>query len=275
MAAPASPAPVRLRSPAERWHRPAFILFLLAWGVNWVLALLCIELPPEAGWIEASLLLTATFTTLIALGRRLPLQNVLTAGLLLGGLGSVIIAVTALSGVPFGPVVYGDALGERMFGVVPWAMPLIWIVLVMNGRGVARLIMRPWRRTNFYGYWVIALTCLLAVVFELGFEPFAVKVKGYWLWRLGPSVLTWQTAPWVNFLGWFVSVLGLLAFSIPWLINKQPVKQPTDYHPLVLWVLLNLWIATGNSAHGLWGATAVSVAANAVAITYAIRGARW
>jgi uncharacterized membrane protein len=259
----------------ERWHKPAFILFLLAWTVNWVLALLNIELPTEGRWVESLLVLTAGATTLLALGRRLPFQNVLMAAVLIGGIGSIITAIGALSGVPFGPVVYSDSMGEQFLGVVPWPIPLLWIVLVINGRGVARLMMRPWRRTNYYGYWVIGITCLMAVLFELGFEPFAVHVKNYWAWLTGRSVLSWHTAPWVDFPGWFVSVLGILAFAIPWLINKQPIKQPMDYHPLVVWLLLNLWVATGNAAHDLWSAVLLSTAGNAVAATYAIRGARW
>ena len=74
-----------------------------------------------------------------------------------------------------------------MLGVVPWPLPLLWVVLVINARGVGRLVMRPWRKTNFYGFWVIGLTCLLVLAFDLGLEPFAVEVKGYWLWPLGEA----------------------------------------------------------------------------------------
>jgi hypothetical protein len=79
----------------------------------------------------------------------------------------------------------------------------------------------------------------------------------------------------VNFLGWFCGCLGILAFTMPWLINKQPVKQPMDYHPLVVWALMNLWVLTGNAVHGLWGAALLGLALNGAAIAYAIRGARW
>jgi uncharacterized membrane protein len=274
-ATPSSPGKIRLSSEVACWHKPVFILFLLVWLVNWVLLLLRIELPREARWIEALLPLFAAATTLLGLSRRLPLQNVIMAAFLIAGISSGITAVGALSGVPFGPVVYGESLGENLFGVVPWTLPLLWVVLIINGRGVARLMMRPWRKTNYYGFWVIGLTCLLAAVFDLGFEPFAVKVKGYWLWQTGSSVLSWYSAPWVNFLGWFVTALGILAFTIPWLINKQPIKQPIDYHPLAVWLLLNSWVATGNAGDQLWLAAGVALVGNGIAAFYAIRGARW
>jgi hypothetical protein len=79
----------------------------------------------------------------------------------------------------------------------------------------------------------------------------------------------------VNFLGWFVTALSILAFSIPWLINKQPIKQPVDYQPLVNWLLVNSWFMMGNALHRLWPAVGVGLGANAVAAFYAIRGARW
>ena len=259
----------------DRWHRPVFILFLITWTVNWLLLLLRIELTPEARWVEALLPLLAAATSLLALGKRLPLQNVLMAAALIAGLSSLITAVGALSGIPFGPIVYGDAVGQQLFGVVPWTLPLLWLVLIVNGRGVARLIMRPWRKTNYYGFWVIGLTCALAVLFDLGFEPYAVTVKGYWLWLTGKTVLSWHTAPWVNFFGWLISALGILVFTIPWLINKQPIKRAVDYHPLIVWLLLNLWVATGNALHDLWPAVAVTALGNAIAMVYAVRGARW
>lgn len=257
------------------WHKPVFIVFLLVWAVNWLLLLLRIELSVEARWLEAMLPLATAATTLLALGRRLPFQNVLMAAVLICGLSAGIIAVCALSGVPFGPVVYNGDHGELVFGVVPWHLPLLWLALIINGRGVARLIMRPWRKTNYYGYWVIVLTGLLVVVFDLGLEPFAVQVKGWWVWLSGKTVLSWHSAPWVNFLGWFASAVAIMALTITWLINKRPVKQPMDYQPVAVWLLLNLWVATGNAVQGLWLSVAVMAAGNAVAAIYAVRGARW
>ena len=272
---PTMVAQARLSPSAGRWHKPVFILFLVVWAVNWVLLVLRVQLPAQGRWIEALLPILAAATSVLALGRRLPFQNVLMAVVVILGLSTAIVAVGALSGVPFGPVVYSDGLGERVFTVVPWPMPLLWVALIINGRGVARLIMRPWRKTNFYGYWVIGLACALAVLFDLGLEPFAVHVKGWWIWLSGVATLSWHTAPWVNSLGWFIAALAILALAIPWLINKQPIKQPMDYQPLVVWLLLNLWVATGNALHGLWWAVGVTLVGNAVAAVYAVRGARW
>ena len=268
--------PVPKPSPAiERWHKPIFILFLLFWAGAFVFLCLGLDSPFERRWTEGPLLLSATFTSLLALARRLPLQNVFMTALLIALISGGIMSVASMSGIPFGPCRYLEALGDKFFNVLPWSLPLIWIMIIINGRGVARLVMRPWRKTNYYGFWVIGLTCALAVILDLGLEPFAVFVKDYWIWEVPKSVPDWYTAPWVNFLGWFVAALAILAFTTPWLINKQPVKVPIDYHPLVVWLLLNLWLMTGNALHHLWAAVGFCLASNVVISIYAIRGARW
>jgi putative membrane protein len=270
VAAHAQPAPW-----VRYWHKGAFIAFLLCWALNVVLLALGVE-PRGAGrWVEAALLVTAAATTLLTLAKRLPLQNVVSAALLIALISGTVIAPATVSGIPFGPFTYSDVLGGKLFGALPWTIPLLWIVVIVNSRGVARLIMRPWRKTNYYGFWVIGLTCALALVLDLGLEPFAARVKHYWAWRAPAWVPQWYSAPWVNFLGWLVVSLGVMAFTTPWLINKRPVKLPMDYHPLATWLLINLYFALGNALHGLWGAAAITVAGGVIASTFAVRGARW
>lgn len=226
-------------------------------------------------WAEELFLVLGCATTLVSLARRLPVQNVLAAAGVITSVAGIIEIVGASTGIPFGPRIYTDKLGERLFNELPWPVLLLWVVVIINSRGVARLILRPWRKTTFYGFWVIGLTCVLAVIFDLDLEPFATQVRRYWLWHAPKTVWNWHSAPWVNFLGWFVTALAALGFTTPWLLYKQPVKQPTDYHPLILWVLLNLFFLTGCAMRQMWPAVTLNLAANGVVILYAVRGARW
>jgi len=84
-------------------------------------------------------------------------------------------------GIPFGPFLFGVEAGPQLFKTLPWAMPLIWVVAVLNSRGVVRLILRPWRKLRSYGFWLIGLTAALTMLFDLAFDPFASRVKHYWL----------------------------------------------------------------------------------------------
>lgn len=244
-------------------------------AINESVLFLRIDLAPGGRWLEGLFLIAAAVAALVALGQRLPLQNVLMAATLIYCISGLILLVAAVTGVPFGPIVFSDTLGGMWFGVLPWTVPLLWVVAIVSGRGVARLIMRPWRKTNFYGFWVIGITCLLLVHLDLALEAFAVDVRHYWLWRPTVTSLKWHTAPWVNFLGWFVTALAVLSLTLPSLINKQPVKRPMDYQPLIMWMLLHGWLATGNAVAGLWPAVAAGVAGVVVAAVFAVRGARW
>ena len=256
---------------ASALHRAALFASLIFAALT-----LAANLPAfaNARWPAALFLLSALAATLLALARNLPWENVLSAAALIAAISGFAHALNAKTGLPFGTRVGTDALGPRLFGVLPWPVPLIWIVAILNSRGVARLILRPWRRTPNYGFRVIGLTCLLTVVFDLSLEPWAGDVNVWWFWQM-PSVPAWHHAPWVNFLGLAVTTLLILAFITPWLINKKPVPPPPpDYQPLVLWLLLNFLPAVGNAAHHLWSAGAVGLIAAALVTTFALRNVR-
>jgi uncharacterized membrane protein len=257
---------------AQLVHKPLFIAFLICFAVADVMLCLGIDLP--GNWAAGLFMVLAAATTFGALARRLPLQNVLWAGALIATLATIIETVSVTTGIPFGPHVFTDKLGAKIFDILPWSIPLAWFVMVVNCRGVARLIMRPWRKTNYYGFWVMGLTGLLAVLLDFNLEPYATHVRHYWRWQTAGTVLNWYSAPWVNFLGIFVTVLSILAFTTPWLINKLPTKYPTDYHPLIMWQALNLYFSTANALHQIWPALAVGLGSALLVLVLTVRGAR-
>ena len=257
---------------AQLLHKPLFIAFLICFAGAYVLLCLGIDLP--GNWAAGLLMVLAAATTFGALARRLPLQNVLWSGALIATLATIIETVSVTTGIPFGPHIFTDRLGAKIFDILPWSIPLAWFVVVVNCRGVARLVMRPWRKTNYYGFWVMGLTGLLAVLLDLTLEPYATHVRHYWSWQTAGTVPNWYSAPWVNFLGIFVTVLSILAFTTPWLINKLPTKYPTDYHPLVMWQALNLYFSTANALHQTWPALAVGLVSAVLVLVLTVRGAR-
>ncbi len=270
------PAPETPRLARTRLlHLFLFIGFLLVLAA-WLGSLLHFPFFTHARWAEDLLPILALATTLMAMARSLPAQNVILAATLIAVISGIVETISAKTGIPFGPLVYTGNLGPELFGTLPWPIPLTWVVTILNSRGVARLILRPWRKMGKYGFWVIGLTCLLSVIFDLGLEPFAVRVNHYWIWHVPGNVPAWHTAPWVNFVGWATTTLLILAFTTPWLINKKHIKNaPPDYHPLIVWLLLNLLLATGNATHHLWLAASFTLVASAVITIFAWRGARW
>jgi uncharacterized membrane protein len=229
-----------------------------------------------SNWPEAVLILLATFSTIASLTRQLPLQNVLSAAFVIALIGGAAHAVGALTGIPFGPFIFGDNAGPEIFKTLPWAMPLLWVVVVLNSRGVARLILRPWRKTKTYGFWVIGLTAVLAALFALALEPFAARVKHYWIWTPTKFPVAWYGAPLVDFLAWGLVTLLALTFVTPALINKQPRKKGSrNFHPLAVWLGGISLFAAASAQRELWPAVAMGTAIGVITAIFAVRGARW
>jgi len=240
---------VRPPNPFAGWQQKAqttlFLLFLLDVGVVWVRLWVPDALFGAAAWPEGALLLLAAGSTLASLSGQVPAQNAVLAAVVIGCAGGAAHMLGGLTGVPFGPFVYHPQnIGQMLFNSLPWTVPLIWVVVLLNSRGVARLMLRRVRRKTGYGFYVMGLTVVLVVLFELSWEPYAASVKQYWSWKPTRIPSDWYTAPWTNFLGWAVMTTLILLFVTPALINKSPIKSPPSHQPLILWELLSLLLLT-------------------------------
>ena len=265
---PLRPDPLTGLSPIV--HHVCFGLFLLQWALVWLW--LWLPAPPfgNADWPEALLVLLVTATTLVSLGRQLPGQNVLLAAAIIGFVSGAVQSLGALTGIPFGPYHYTESCGQQFFHVLPWPVPFIWIVAILNARGVARSALRPWRQARNYGFWLIGVSVLLVVLFALGLEPFATTFKHYWTWEATRLRCDWYGAPCVNFLGWALTALLLLVFVTPALLKKRPVRYPPNYYLLAVWLLINLLFITGAVVRQLWPAVIVSSAGSLVVGVFAL-----
>ena len=244
-------------------------------GIVFILEIL---VPNSSPVLYPALVTLAAAASIAALNRQLPLQNVLLAAAitaLIGGVAPGFSANLELA-IPFGPLFFTASSGQKIFNSIPWTIPLLWIVAVFNARGVVRLILRPWRKTKNYGWWVIGLTALLALAFDFALEPFAVRVKHLWIWHPTRIPITWQGASPMDFLGWFFVTLLILAFITPSLIKKQPGSSgKPDFHPLILWLGALLLFAAGSATAGVWLPVVVDAAIAAVTLVLAVRGAKW
>jgi uncharacterized membrane protein len=270
---------------AQVVHRPVFLGFSVSFAVCWG-AMVTGLIPPDCGgWLDGLILVLGTVTTLLSIARRLPLQNVLACGVVVISLCAVAITLGVKTSAPFGFFHYTDRLGPRLLDTLTWPAPLLWLVLLLNSRGVAKLMLRPRRRQKQYGVWLICLTAVLVVVADFGLEPFAVYVKKWWQWNPNVSLndlyfvddprevfagfswyssklpVRWYDVPWANFVGWLAVAALIVAFVTPWLVRRRSSPQPTDFHPLAMWLLMNLYFATGNALYKFWPAVTFTAVA--------------
>jgi uncharacterized membrane protein len=233
------------------------------------------DLPGTTSNLDALLLLFAAAASVSALARQLPLQSVLFAAGITALIGGAAHGLSARTGLPFGPLFFGETAGPKLFNTVPWTVGLIWIVALFNSRGVARLMLRPWRRVKTYGFLLLGLTAALALAFDFALEPFA-RVKHLWLWQPTKIRLTWHGASPLSFLGWTFVALLILTIIMPYLIRKQP-GQPSapDFAPLSLWLGAIIVFSVTVAQAGFWTAVMVNVAIIGITAIFSWRGAKW
>ena len=250
-------------------------LFLLQFTLVWVKLWLFQPLLGNARWPDGLLVVLTTATVLASLACQLPGQNVMLVSVIIAFLAGAVQTLGALTAIPFGPLVYTEHIGQQLFYPLPWAMPMVWIALVLASRGVTRLMLRPWRRMKNYGFLLIGLTTILVVAFDIALEPFA-RVKHLWLWQPTKIPVTWHGASPLSFLGWLGVSLLSLAVIMPYLIRKQPGNPSApDFTPLALWLGAIALFSFSAAQAALWTAVAVNVAVAGVATIFSWRGAKW
>jgi hypothetical protein len=185
----------------------------------------------------AGVLVPPIFAVLAVAGlaRRLPAQNVVAVAALLVLAGGAVEWISARTDFPLGPRRFGPAAGEPAPWPMPWPRWFWWLGAVLTVRGVARLILRPARSHAWYGFLVLGLAGLLAGLTAVLIEPVASDVLGWWRWDMRPGAAASAEIPWLVGMPNMMVALLLQAVATPWLLNKRPVLQPTDWAPLWIW----------------------------------------
>lgn len=187
----------------------------------------------DASWITLAAINTYLFlvaTEGLATARRWTL-------LILTLSGSLAWA-NARTGFPFGPLVFTDNLGLRLAHVLPFTLPLLWLVLLVNGRSVLLFL---WPRAH--PLTLAAGSGLLATLIDLNLEPVAWKMRAWWLWYpLARDAPAWP--PLRNSLAWFT-----LAFILTGLLRGDRMIAARPSFPLRPFLILALLNGVCLAAH--------------------------
>ena len=238
------------RNPAiDRWHKPALGLVVAAVAFSCVSGFLKLPRSTVLPGLDAGVWLFAAASALLGLARRLPLQNAVAVGILTAVGSWLILWLGVATDIPFGRREFSSFFGFLLPGGVPWGLVCVWVALTPTCRGVARLMLRTRRRDSYYGLWVMALATVLTLLWAVAIETVA-QPRQWWRWEFQPGTRVCAGAPWVTYLGWGLTSLILYGFTTPWLLNKQPIRQPTDWHPLVLSGLLLFQLASMAAVNG-------------------------
>jgi uncharacterized membrane protein len=254
----------------KSWPHHLIITLTLVTAV----ATLCDPLATTSN-LDALLLLLATAGSISALARTLPLQSVLFAAFITALIGGAAHGLSARTGLPFGPLSFSPTSGPQLFNVVPLTVPLLWVIVIFNSRGVARLALRPWRKVKNYGFLLMGLATGLTLIFDIALEPFA-HAKHLWLWQPTKIPVTWYGASPLSFCGWTFVSLIILAIIMPYLIRKQPGNPSApDFTPLALWLGAIGLFAINAARTGQWNAVVLDAAIAGTVLFFSWRGAKW
>lgn len=115
-----------------------------------------------------------------------------------------------LTGLPYGEFIYGEALGPKAFGLVPYLLPVSYLPLVLGavgagwGSGTASRVIKV----------ALILTAIDGVL-----DPGAVRL-GFWEYAGGGL---YYGVPISNYLGWLIS--GALV-AIVFFLTARPTTPP-------------------------------------------------
>ena len=148
--------------------------------------------------------------SLIALFAHLGQRGAALSLLAVSAFAYAVESVGVATGLPYGTFFYGEALGPRLLGLVPYLLPVTYVPLVIGAVAAAWTPGRLARR--------IVLSALLLVLIDAVLDPGATAL-GFWIWPEGGP---YYGVPLTNFAGWLLSG----AVSAALLLSVGRIRTP-------------------------------------------------
>ena len=179
---------------------------ILASALLFGVALFATRFPDAPGASIGSYISTflIALPSLIALIRYLGPRRAALGMLALSAFGYAIEAIGVVTGFPYGSFYYGDALGEKALGLVPYLLPISYAPLVIGA------VAASWNSGSVlaYRFSLIFRSALLLTLMDGVLDPGAASL-GFWIWPGGGA---YYGVPLSNYAGWLLS--GALAAAL-------------------------------------------------------------
>ena len=157
---------------------------------------------PGAGVASYASTLLIALPSFTALLKYLGARRAALGLLAVAAVGYVVETIGVVTGLPYGSFYYGDALGGKLLGLVPYLLPLSYAPLVIGAVAASWSSDLP-RRV----LWVFRSALLLTLIDGV-LDPGAVSL-GFWVWPGGGA---YYGVPLSNYAGWLLS--GALAAAL-------------------------------------------------------------
>ncbi len=165
--------------------------------------------------------------TVVALARYLGPGRAALSLLVLAAFGYAIETTGVATGLPYGRFFYGDALGPKVFGLVPFLLPVTYVPLVIGA------VAASWSPASGKSSWILRAAVLLTLVDGV-LDPGATLL-GFWTWPEGGP---YYGVPLSNFAGWLLSsslAAALLLATSNWRATPRPGLLDSAILALAFW----------------------------------------
>jgi putative membrane protein len=135
-------------------------------------------------------------------------------------------SVGVATGLVYGGYHYSDLLGPKFLGLVPYAIPLAWFMMMYCAwalaEGLARAIAPGSAGNPGRGRWLRpALAALAMTAWDLLADPLMVR-SGHWTWERPGAYFG---IPAQNFAGWLVTALAIYLL-LEWINRPEGFSKP-------------------------------------------------
>lgn len=187
---------------------------LLASALFFVAAFFAVRFPDVPGASAGSYVSTFLIglPAFVAVFRHLGPRRAAFALLALSAFAYAIETLGVTTGFPYGTFSYGDALGPKALGVVPYLLPVSYLPLVIGAVAVA------WGPRGLLPR--VALSALILVLLDGVLDPGAGAL-GFWTY---PGGGPYHGVPLSNFAGWLLS--GAIAAALLLSIGCRQTPPP-------------------------------------------------
>ena len=192
----------------------------------------------SVGSLTSTLLIA--LPTLVAFWKFIGARSAVLSFAALSTLGFAVEATGIATGFPYGEFYYGDALGPKVAGMVPYALTLSWPPLVLGAVAASR---PPGDGGQLRRILWVLIAAVLLVAIDGVLDPGATRL-GLWVWPEGGS---YYGVPLSNFAGWLLS--SVLAAALVLVLGnwwKHATPAPGLLDSCI--VALAFWTAVACSA---------------------------
>jgi bisanhydrobacterioruberin hydratase len=201
-----------------------------------------VRFPDAPGTSVGSLISTVLIAlpTLVAFWRFIGARRAVLSLAALSAFGFAVETTGIATGFPYGEFYYGNALGPKVAGMVPYALTLSWAPLVLGAVAAAR---PPEDRGSLRRILWVLIAAVLLVAIDGVLDPGATHL-GLWIW---PEGGLYYGVPLSNYAGWLLSSVLAAALVLVlgnWWKHATPVPGLLDS----CIVALAFWTAVACSA---------------------------